>query len=208
MTFGALTVNDAGRVQIDGELPNYYVVQSGSAASDAAVARPDSSQIIFVRPHTTPGVIHIKSTTSSTDFSVTSSTGYFEYVFVKSFGAGYTGGNTGLRVFSEAGVLCFDSHAPQFNFAAGAEVSLAPTTENTISIPNPAGKKIYVSFSTMNVCAFRYPGGMPRAYAPVQTFDSEVQVRSKVSVLPGNAPPMNLGPFSTTRSALFLYKQE
>lgn len=209
MTFGFVTLNGAGRVQIDGELPNYYVVSSGIAASDAAVARPDASHVIFVRPHTTPGKISIKSTASSTDFSVTSTTGYFEYVFVKSFSAGYPLGNNGVRVFSGAGALCFDSNAPQFNFAVGATTSLSPSVETTVSVPNPSGKKIYVSFSTMNICVFRnINGSLGVAYAPTPTFDSEYQVRCKVDALPGAAPPRNMGPFSSTRELLVMYKQE
>lgn len=208
MTFGALTLNDAGRVQIDGELPNYYVMQSGLAASEAFVARPDPSQIIFVRPHTTPGVIHIKTSSTLAVFSVTSSTGYFEYMFVKPFGADYTGGSSGLKVFSEAGALCFDSNAPQLNFAVGAEVSLAVAVETTMNIPNPLGKKVYINWSVLDVCVFRLLGGIGSVYAPVPTFDSEVRVRCKVTELPNAGPPINLGPFSTTRSALILYKQE
>lgn len=208
MTFGALTLNDAGRVQIDGELPNYYVMQSGFAASGQSVARPAPSQIIFVRPHTTPGTIYLKSPSSQTVFSVISSTGYFEYVFVKAFGADYTGGSNGLKVFSEAGALCFDSNAPQLNFAASAEVSLSLGVETVIDIPNPSGKKVYVNWSASDVCVFRLWGGRGYVYAPVQTFDSEVRVRSKVTELPNAGPLINLGPFSATRSALFLYKQE
>lgn len=209
MTFGFVTVNEAGRVQIDGELPNYYVVSSGIAASNAAVARPDASHVIFVRPHTTPGTISIKSTASLTDFSVTSTTGYFEYVFVKSFSAGYATGENGVRVFSGAGSLCFDSNAPQLNFAVGATTSLTPNVETTVSVPNPSGKEIYVSLSTMNVCVFRnLNGSLGVAYAPTPTFDSEYQIRCKVSALSGAAPPMNLGPFSSTRELLVMYKQE
>ena len=194
MTYGISVQNSLGRVIIDENTFNYQVTSSGTLSNSTTMPNAVDGEILFVRPSTHTGKMHILDRSpQKLPATFWSSSGSYQWVRARRVitAASET---YGFRVFSQSGNLTFDSGRRQLVPITNALMSVSLYTPRSVNLGVPvsilAGRQRYVEASAL--CFTGLLGAMDATYVVgthvVWNADNSVTIQNGQDIL-GFLPP-------------------